>query len=143
MRKGIIAIILITALFALTITYADDCSDCSNKTFNVSFGPSDLSEAIKSIKTSHYYEGYDNKTVEWMESLGDKQVFNGNDSIVIMSSYDASKIPPDPGITDVWIFDYFNADIIETHDLGEKFRTVYYVENVSFINQEIVGNGLA
>ena len=90
-----------------------------------------------------YFEGYDADTLKWMEDLGDQKVFMSDDCIVIMDSSNAGKIPEDPGITDVYIYNYFDAEVIENHDLGDELPTVYLVKNVKFINQEIVGNGLA
>lgn len=132
-----------TALLALTAAYADDSHAGERLDFNVSESSSNLSEVIRTINTSPYFEGHDNRTVEWMESLGNKKVFIGDESIVIMNITDAGKIPPEPGITDVWVYNYFSADVIESHSLGDELRTVYHVENVTFKNQEIVGNGLA
>ena len=141
-------IIILAALFVLLVAYADDnptAVDTTGKTmhFNVSSGPSELGKLIDNIKTKPYYEGYNTQTVEWMESLGNKKVFFENNSVVIMNTIDAGKIPQDPGITDVYIYNYFTAEVVESHDLCDKYPTVYYVQNVKFIKQEIVGNGLA
>ena len=146
-KKWIIPIaIVLVALFALIVAVSDDSSVTGSgetQTFNVSAGSCELSDFINDVKTLPYYEGYDAETVKWMESLGNKQVFRGNDSIVIMNGDDARKVLPDPGTTDAYIYDYFTAEVIETHDLGDGYPTVYYVKNVDFINQEIIGNGLA
>ena len=141
-------IIVLVALFAVAVAYLDENPDAINNSgetmsFNVSSGPSDLSEVIKSIKTLPYFEGYDADTLKWMEDLGDQKVFMGDDCMVIMDSSNAGKIPEDPGITDVYIYNYFDAEVIENHDLGDELPTVYLVNNVKFINQEIIGNGLA
>ena len=149
MKKWTIAIIIVlAALFVLAVAYMGDnpdTTDNSGKTmqFNVSSGPSKLSDVINRIKTSSDYKGYDAETVKWMESLGNKQVFFGNGAIVIMDSINAAKIPKDPGITDVYIYNHFSAKVIEDHDLGDEYPTVYYVKNVNFIEQEIIGTGLA
>lgn len=148
-KKWIIPIgIVLCLLFILIVAFSGDNSggiDNSGevKYFNVSSGPSELSAVVDSIKTLPYYEGYDAETVKWMESLGNRKVFIGDDCIVIMSSLDAEKIPQDPGITDVYVYNHFTAKIVENYELGNEFPTVYNVENVKFINQEIVGNGLA
>ena len=144
----ILIVIMIFALFLFFVAYImDNPSVISNssetKSFNVSSGSSKLNDVIDTIRTSPYYEKYNEETVKWMESLGNKQVFFGNDVIVIMGSDDANKIPQDSGITDVYIYNYFTAKVVESHDLGDKYPTVYYVENVKYINQEIIGNGLA
>ncbi|MDO5859988.1 hypothetical protein [Methanobrevibacter sp.] len=147
-KKWTVIIVMLLVAFVLIVAYIDDNPNAINNTgetmsFNVSSGPSELSESIKNIKTLNYYKGYDAETVKWMESLGNKKVFRGEDSIVIMSSFDAGKIPSEPGITDVYIYDYFTAEVIENHDLGNGLPSVYHVKNVKFTNREIVGNGLA
>ena len=141
-------IIVLAALFVLTVAYIGDNPDAINHSgekmsFNVSSGSSELSNAIKTIKTSPYYEGYNEETVKWMESLGNKWVFFGNDTIVIMDSVDEKKIPEAPFITDVYIYDHFTAEVVESHDLGDEYQTVYYVQNVKYDGQEIIGTGLA
>ena len=144
---AIVFLILFGALAFLSTSPRD--SDATNAiihnaTLNVSSeGPIELSKILTDIKTADYYKGYDNETVKWMESLGNKSVFFGNDQIVIMSSEDAEKIPKDPGITDVYIYNHFEGDVIENHDLGNKYPAVFYVENVTFVTQEIIGTGLA
>lgn len=148
MNKKIIIPIMITllALSIITIACAGNSETTNNSEqmlFNVSSGSNPINDTIKFIKTQPHYKNTDNETVEWMETLGDKKVFYGNDSIVIMSDNDAEKIPPEPGITDVYIYNYFYAEVIENRSLGNDYPTVYYVENVDFINQEIVSNGLA
>lgn len=148
MKKWTIGIIVVlSVLFVLFVAYMDDNPNAigggETMSFNVSSGFSQVSAAVENIKTLPYYQGYDAETVKWMESLGDKRIFSGDNAIVIMDSYDARKIPQDPGITDVYIYDIFTAKVIESHDLGSKLPTVYYVKDVEFINQEIVGNGLA
>lgn len=49
----------------------------------------------------------------------------------------------EPGITDVYIYNHFTAEVIETHKLCNKCPTEYYVQNVANTSQEIVSNGLA
>ena len=65
-----------------------------NVTLNVSSeGPMELSEIIQDIKSEDYYKGYDNETVKWMESLGNKYVFISDDAFVVMDKGDSDKIP--------------------------------------------------
>lgn len=147
-KLSIAIIIILTALFVLFAAYINANSyeedhSGENIKFNVSSGANPINDTIKQIKTLPYYEGHDKDTMEWMESLGDMCVFYGNDSIVVMKSSDAEKIPPEPGITDVDIYTIFTADVIENHSLVKNQQTVYLVENVTFINREVVGNGLA
>ena len=149
MKKWNIAIIIVlAALFVLIVAYIGDNTDVTNNSgetmqFNVSSGPSELSNVINRIKTSPDYKGYDVETIKWMESLGNKRVFIGSDAIVIMDNADAMNIPEDPGITDVYVYNHFTANVIESHGLGNKYPTVYYVKNVKFIEQEIIDTGLA
>lgn len=147
-KIGTAIIIMLTALLIVTTVciYANpQVEDHSSETvtFNVSSGANPINETIKYINTLPYYEGHSKECVEWMESLGDKKVFYGHNTIIIMNSSDAERIPPEPGITDVYIYNIFKADVIENHSLVKDHEMVYYVENVEFINQEIVGNGLA
>ena len=140
-------VIVLAALFVLVVAYIDDNPSAldsgETRSFNVSSGPSNLSKAIETIKTSPYYKGYDAETVKWMESLGNKRIFFGDNAIVIMDSFDAGKIPQDPGITDVYVYDIFTAKVLESHNLGHTYPNVYHVKNVRFVEQEVVGNGLA
>ncbi|MBR6023429.1 MAG: hypothetical protein IK044_00505 [Methanobrevibacter sp.] len=145
-KLAAIIVIMLVALLALIVVYiGDDSTSKSGErvSFNVSSGSYGLSEVIKNIKTKPYYEGYDAETVKWMESLGNKQVYFGNGSIIIMNNLDALKIPRPPDVTDAYIYDHFTAEVIEKHSLCEKYPTVYYVKDVNFDNHEIVSNGLA
>ena len=90
----LILIVLIAAL-ALVVGYyvSDSPNDENRETLSVSTeGPIPLSDIIKDVETGSYYEGYDNETLKWMKSLGDKSVFSGDGTFVVMSPYDASKL---------------------------------------------------
>ena len=139
----VILLVAILALVALNINGEPIDESGKTMTFNVTSGSSNLSSFINTVKTSPYYNGYDTETVKWMESLGEKRVFFSNDSIVIMDSDEAGKIPADPGITDVYIHDIFTAKVIENHKLCKMYPIVYHVDDVKFKNQEIISNGLA
>ena len=94
-KKIILPIVVLLVILACALTYSfSETNGIEDKTsFTVSSeGPIPLSEIIEDIKTREYYEGYDNETLAWMESLGDKQVFMGNGTIVVMSDYDAGKL---------------------------------------------------
>lgn len=140
-----IVIVLVALLAAIVVYIGDDSIAKSGErvSFNVSSGSYGLSEVIKDIKTKPYYEGYDAETLKWMESLGTKQVYFGNGSIVIMNNLDGLKIPRPPDVTDADIYDHFSAEVIEKHSLCDKYPNVYYVKNVNFDDHEIVSNGLA
>ncbi len=143
MKKWTIAIVVVlVALFVLVVAYMADNPNAADETmsFNVSSGSWKSGEYIKDIKTHH--KEYDPETVKWMESLGNKQIFFGNDSIIIMNDIDARKLHQDVDVTDVYIYHHFTAEVVETHNLTEG-RPVHYVKNVNYINQEIVDTGLA
>lgn len=76
MNKSIIAIvILLLACLSLVFVYSfDETDNSANKTeLEVySEGPIPLSVIINDIENYSYYEGYDNETLGWMKSLGDK-----------------------------------------------------------------------
>ena len=94
-KKIILPIVVLLVILACALTYSfSETNGIEDKTsFTVSSeGPIPLSEIIEDIKTREYYEGYDNETLAWMESLGDKQVFSGDGIFLIMSDYDAQKI---------------------------------------------------
>ena len=97
-------------------------------------GPLKLKQITEDIKTKAFYEGYDNNTLRWMESLGDKDVFVSTDEYVIMDKWDLKKIPT-VFATDVRIDEFFECDIVENHSLGdgENLRDVLLVKNVSYI----------
>lgn len=145
-RKWLIPIIILLIVFlALVVAYIGDNHDASageTRSFNVSAGYSNLSRVIVNIKTLPYYEGYNATTVEWMESLGDKQVVYGDNELIIVSDADAEKINQAPDVTDVYIYNHFTAKVVEKHELNRNF-TVYYLEDIHYDGYEIIGNGLA
>ncbi len=130
-------IIIVLGVFAF-YTISENPND-DKKTLTVySEGPYELSEKIEDIKNLSYYEGYDSETVQWMESLGDKCVFESSNEIVIMSQYDASKLHSE-FVTDAYITEDFSCNIKENRSLGtgKNFKDVLYVENVEYIDEEI------
>ena len=147
-KKWFILIIILLVALSVMIYLNNNSSQVIDKSgeklsFNVSSGSSVLTRFVNDTKTKPDYVGYDRDTVKWMESLGDKRVFFGNESVIIMDIGNAEKIPDDHDITDVFVFDHFKADVVENHRLCDKIPEVYYVENVTFLNQEIVDAGLA
>lgn len=141
-KKIILPIVVLLVILVCALTYSfSETNGIEDKTsFTVSSeGPIPLSEIIEDIKTREYYEGYDNETLAWMESLGDKQVFSGDGIFLIMSDYDAQKIPSEY-VTDVFIHDFVDCNVIENHSLGDiKYpKDVFYVKNVVYKGQEIV-----
>lgn len=141
MNKGIIAIvILLLAILSLVLVYSFGEIDDSTKTSLTVYseGPIPLSDIIQDIKTADYYKGYDNETLAWMESLGDKQVFVANDSFVVMDSWDAKKIPSQY-VCDVYIEEFIECHVLENHSIGNvKYpKDVLLVKNVDYLGQEI------
>ena len=124
-KKWFILIIILLVALSVMIYLNNNSSQVIDKSgeklsFNVSSGSSVLSRFVN-----------------------DKRVFFGNESVIIMDIGNAEKIPDGHDITDVFVFDHFKADVVENHRLCDKIPEVYYVENVTFLNQEIVDAGLA
>ena len=141
MNKGIIAIvILLLAILSLVLVYSFGEIDDSTKTSLTVYseGPIPLSDIIQDIKTADYYKGYDNETLAWMESLGDKQVFAGNGTFVVMDSWDAKKIPSEY-VCDVYIEEFIECHVIENHSIGNvKYpKDVLLVKDVDYLGQEV------
>ena len=148
-NKTIFAIVIVlVAILALVIVFnaaEAPASNCENMNLTVySEGPIELSKIIEDVETGSYYEGYDNETLNWMKSLGNKEVFSGNGTFVVMDSADAKKIPSQY-VTDVVIIEHFNCDVLENHSLGDvKYpKDVILVKNVKYIGEEIIDLGLA
>lgn len=140
------AIFILIFLGALSFlsTYTTDSNASNaiihNATLNVSSeGPIELSKIIDDIKTADYYKGYDNETVKWMESLGNKYVFVSEDAFVVMDKSDSDKIPSIYAC-DVMFYEIFSCDILENHTLGNvKYpKDVLYVDNVEYIREDAV-----
>jgi hypothetical protein len=140
-NKSIIAIvILLLAILSLVFVYSFSESDDSPKTDLTVYseGPIPLSDIIQDIKTADYYNGYDNETLAWMESLGDKQVFSGNGTLVVMDSWDAKKIPSEY-VCDVYIEEFIECHVLENHSIGDvKYpKDVLLVKDVDYLGQEV------
>lgn len=142
MDKGIVVIVIfLLAILSVVLFYSvDETGDFGNRTELTVYsdGPVPLSEIIEDVKTGSYYEGYDNETIVWMESLGNKQVFPGDGTFVVMNSYDAGKLHSEY-ITDAYIEESIECRVIETHSLGDvKFsRDIVLVEDVEYLGSEI------
>ena len=141
-NKSIFAIVIVLlAILSLVLVYSmDETDDSINKTAITvsSEGPISLYDIIRDIKTGDYYEGYDNETVAWMESLGNKQVFVADGAFVVMGSWDAKKIPSQY-VCDAYIDEFIECKVLENHSLGDvKFpRDVLLVKDVDYLGQEI------
>ena len=142
-RKIIIAVaVAIIAVFGIFLVSAnnDSSNDVNRTTLNVSSeGPIKLSVLTDEIKTHEYYKGYDNETLQWMESLGNKYVWFSSDEIVIMDSiFDSNKIPS-AYVCDASFSEIFSCNVLERHPLGDvKYpRDVLLVNNVEYIGEEV------
>ena len=140
-NKSIIAVvILLLAVLSLVLVYSFEETDDSTKTSITVYseGPIPLTEIINDIKTADYYEGYDNETLAWMESLGNKQVFVSDDALVVMNSWDARKIPSQY-VCDVYIEEFIECNVLENHSIGNvKYpKDVLLVEDVDYLGQEV------
>lgn len=142
MNKSIIfIIILLLAALSLVFVYSVDNNLLSENRTELTVsteGPIELSKIIDDVKTGQYYKGHDNKTLAWMESLGNKQAFMGNGMIVVMSDYDADKLRSEYAC-DAYITQNFECNIVENHSLGNvKYpKDVLLVENVKYVDEEI------
>ena len=142
MDKGAIAIvILLLAVVSLVPLFSvGENSDSGNLTeLEVySEGPVDLSVIIRDIKTGKYYDGYDNETLAWMESLANKQVFSGDGILVVMDRMDASKLRSEY-VCDAYITESMECRVLENHSLGDvKYpRDVLLVSDVKYLGEEI------
>ena len=142
MDKSLIAVVLVlVAVLGIALLHVGDSPSDSaeRKTLNVSSaGPFKLSEFVKDIKTKEIYEGYDNETVKWMESLGEKYVWSSSDEYVIMESKGDSDKIPSIYACDVEFYEIFSCDVMESHSLGNiKYpRDVLLVRNVEYIGED-------
>lgn len=99
--------------------------------------PITLDVFVNEIKTHPYFEGYDNDTLTWFESLNQNYVvFSSNNSYYIMSQSDADRLPIEYA-TDVSITDICSCNIVNQKALGNNLRNVVLVENVQFKEQKI------
>ena len=142
-RKIIIAIVIvIVAISGILLVSANSNSsnDVNRTTLNVSSeGPEELSVLINEIRTKGYYEGYDNETLQWMESLGDKNVWFSSDKIIIMDSVSDSDKIPSAYVCDASFNEIFSCNVLENHSLGNvKYpKDVLLVNNVEYIDEEV------
>ena len=131
---------LVVILGAALLHAGDNSADVNKMTLNVSSeGPIELSELIEDIKTHDYYKGYDNETVEWMESLGNKYAWFSSEEIVIMDKWDSDKIPSQY-VCDASFYEIFSCNVLEKHPLGDVLypKDVLLVKNVVYIGENVV-----
>jgi len=136
----VIVLVLILALVAFFSVFESSSPNSKDVVkLNVSSeGPFQLSDLIYEIENKSYYEGYDNNTLMWMKSLGNKSVFSGEGIFVIMDNDDAKKIPS-VYATDVFINEIFECNVLESHSLGNIGypKEVLLVENVTYLEENI------
>lgn len=140
-------VIVLVAVLALSCAFAvyNSTENADETVLNVSSeGPWELSKVTDEIKTKEYYEGYDNETLSWMESLGNKYVWFSDDEIVIMDWWDSNEIPS-VSVCDGYAQEIFSCNVMENRSLGNmnNSKEVLLVKNVEYIGEEIHGNGLA
>lgn len=136
----ILALVTVYALVESPNVFSEDVAQLTV----YSEGPIPLTDIVEDIENTDYYIGYNTDTLKWMKSLGDMDVYQGNGTMVIMSHYDAEKIPS-VYATDVVITERFECNIVETHSLGEINypKNVMLVKNVKYLDEEIIDLGLA
>lgn len=135
---GIVAILIV--ILAIVLLYAEESPSVmgNETTLNVSSeGPLKLQDVVRDIRTHDYYRGYDNETVRWMESLGNRYVWFSSDEIVIMDKGDSDKIPSQY-VCDAYFQEIFSCNVLEKHPLGnvEYPREVLLVKDVEYIGEE-------
>ena len=135
---GIVAILIV--ILAIVLLYAEESPSVmgNETTLNVSSeGPLKLQDVVRDIRTHDYYRGYDNETVRWMESLGNRYVWFSSDEIVIMDKWDSDKIPSQY-VCDAYFQEIFSCNVLEKHPLGnvEYPREVLLVKDVEYIGEE-------
>lgn len=101
-------------------------------------GPIKLYKITDDIKNNTYYKGYDNETLRWMESLGDKYVFVSREEFVVMDKWDADKIPS-AYVCDAYFNEIFSCNVLENRSLGirNQFKDVLLIKDVGFISEEV------
>lgn len=138
---AVIIIVLVVILGAVLLHAGDNSSEDVNKTtLNVSSeGPMELSKVIEDIKTQDCYKGYDNETVQWMESLANKYVWFSSEEIVIMDKWDSDKIPSQY-VCDASFYEVFSCNVLEKRPLGDVLypKDVLLVKNVEYIGENVV-----
>ena len=143
MNKSLaLIIIVLVVVLGITLLYVGENSseDLNETTLNVSSeGPMELSKVVDEIRNHDYYKGYDNETLRWMESLGNKYVWFSSEEIVIMDKWDSDKIPSQY-VCDALFYEVFSCKVLEKHPLGDvKYpRDVLLVKDVEYIGEDIV-----
>lgn len=103
--------------------------------------PRDINELINDIKTMSYYEGYNNDTIKWMQSLKQTETYPSDKGYIIMDKTDAYKINNDIfseiDTTDVYTEYYIECKIVETHSLGSKKPVnILLVKDVKYLGNQ-------
>lgn len=140
-RIIILIVMVLAAILGIVLLYAEENPTIiGNETIvNVSSeGPLELQKLVSEIKSHEYYKGYDNETVRWMESLGDKYVWSSQKEFLIMDKWDSDKIPSQY-VCDAYFNEIFTCNVLEKHSLGqgENFKDVLLVNNVEYIGEEV------
>lgn len=132
-----IVVILIAVLGCVYLSYLISETPCETTIEVCVDSPITLDVFVNEIKTHPYFEGYDNDTLTWLESLNQNYVvFSSNNSYYIMSQSDADRLPIEYA-TDVSITDICSCNIVDQKAMGNNLRNVVLVENVQFKEQRI------
>ncbi|MBE6493970.1 MAG: hypothetical protein E7Z84_05105 [Methanosphaera stadtmanae] len=108
--------------------------------------PRNINELIHDIKTMSYYEGYNNDTINWMQTLNQTETYPSDKGFIIMDKRDAQKIKvdiiSDIDTTDVYTEYYIECKIVENHSLDSKkpvnillVKDVKYLGNKTFSHE--------
>lgn len=130
----LVAVLGIFSIYAINYPSGDD-----RVILNVSSeGPYQLSKLTNDIRVHEYYKGYDNETLAWMESLGEKDVWTFNNGFVIMDKWDSAKLNS-AYVNDAYFCEIFSCNVLENHSLGNtKYpKKILLVNNVEFIREEV------
>lgn len=131
-----IVIILIAVLGCVILSYLNSEALAERTTITICVdSPITVETFIDEIKNHPYFEGYDNETLTWLESIpANYIVFSSNESYYIMSSADENDLPIEYA-TDVSIYDVCDCVIVDERPLGSNLRDVVLVKDVKFKEQ--------
>lgn len=124
-----VVVILIAIIAFLFLGYLTS-EDLGEKTTAEVYGDGyiNMTVFVNEIKNHEYFEGYDNDTLGWLESLDDGYiVVSSNETYYIMSPLDANNIPWEFA-TDISVYDTIKFNIIEQKSLGSNLRMFHWLK---------------
>lgn len=99
--------------------------------------PITLDRFTDDIRNNSYYNGYNETTLNWLESLdGEYMVFSSEDAYYILDEDDALSMPQESS-SDVSIYNFCNCTVIDQKPLGKDLKDVVLIDDVEFINQHV------